>query len=225
MFESLASGNRKRARVQPVLSFAIHAGLVALMVNEAGSGAGMTAHPLPPTDDVIYLPDGKPTPPRLDGDGIVPRANHSDWKPDIPDPIAIRVPGWEPAGREDLPPGGEVPGGIPVPGGFTVRTDSSVPFLESELTDAPVVRHFPQPRYPVALKQAGIQGAVRLSYVVDGTGRVEMGSVTIVSTDHPAMAESVRNSLAQALFRPGQIRGRPVRTLVQQTIRFSLMSL
>jgi hypothetical protein len=54
---------------------------------------------------------------------------------------------------------------------------------------------------------------------------VEPGSITVVSTDHLLMAESVRVSLRAARFQPGKVRGIAVRTLVRQTIRFSLMSL
>jgi protein TonB len=98
-------------------------------------------------------------------------------------------------------------------------------YREGDLADSPVVLHFPPPVFPPALRSAGIEGRVRVEYVVDRNGRVEPGSIVVVSTDHPLMAESVRAALLEARFRPGTVGGTPVRALVQQTVRFSLMSL
>jgi len=93
--------------------------------------------------------------------------------------------------------------------------------LASDLSEPPVILHLVEPKYPKALQEAGIDGVVSVIYVVDAEGDVEPSSITFVSTDYPAMSESVRNSLVGAKFRPGQVRGKPVRTLVRQVIRFS----
>ena len=98
-------------------------------------------------------------------------------------------------------------------------------YREEDLTDSPVIVHLPEPVYPPALKGAGVEGAVQTIYVVDTLGQVEPGSITIVSSDHPFMAESVRTALQGARFQPGRVRGTAVRSLVRQTVRFSLMSL
>jgi TonB family protein len=98
-------------------------------------------------------------------------------------------------------------------------------FQEGDLTDSPRIVHFPDPRYPPALREIGMEGAVQLAYVVDTLGVVEPGSVTVVSSDHPLMTDAVRLALAGARYLPGRNRGQPVRTKVRQTVRFSLMSL
>jgi TonB family protein len=99
------------------------------------------------------------------------------------------------------------------------------PYQESELSDAPVVIQLVHPVYPPALRAAGVEGAVQVTYVVSPGGGVEPETITIVSSDHPSMAIAVREALLRARFRPGKVRGTPVRALVRQTIRFSLMSL
>jgi TonB family protein len=98
-------------------------------------------------------------------------------------------------------------------------------YRELDLTDSPVIVHFPQPVYPPALRGAGIEGTVQVTYVVDAIGHVEPGSIIVVSTDHSLMTESVRSALMEARFQPGKVRGTAVRSLVRQTVRFSLMSL
>jgi TonB family protein len=94
-------------------------------------------------------------------------------------------------------------------------------YKEEELSEPPEMLEFATPVYPSALGQAGIEGVVTVTYIVNTAGRVEPASVTFVSPDRPEMAEAVGVALAKAVFRPGRVRGRPVRVLVRQSFRFT----
>jgi TonB family protein len=80
----------------------------------------------------------------------------------------------------------------------------------------------PTPRYPEALRAAGIEGAVTLEFVVDTTGRVEGGSVRVLSSAADAFVVSVRDALAGTRYHPALVGGRRVRQLVRQGFVFSL---
>lgn len=76
------------------------------------------------------------------------------------------------------------------------------------------------PVYPSDLLAVGTQGQVRTSYVVDTTGRVDMETIRVMSSDDPRFTESVRTALGQMLFRPAKKAGKTVRQLVEQKFRF-----
>lgn len=78
-----------------------------------------------------------------------------------------------------------------------------------------------QPDYPVALRSAGVGGAVVARFVVAATGTVEEATITIVSATHPQLAEAVRRWLPRTRYEPGELRGVPVRQQVEQRIDFS----
>jgi TonB family protein len=217
---------RRNARriAQPMLSFAIHASLIALAVGQtAPAGTAIVDPVVYPT--VIYDPDDSRTTSKVEPGTDSP----------LPRPICectIPIPG-------PLQPG-ELPGRIepnpwPLPGhpGITFGDSTGVPgspapvgvYREEDLSDSPAVLRLPDPVYPPALRIARVEGVVQVTYVVDALGGVEAESITIVSSDHPSMSESVRAALLQARFHPGKVRGTPVRSLVRQTIRFSLMPL
>ena len=80
----------------------------------------------------------------------------------------------------------------------------------------------PQPDYPPALRASHVEGEVVAQFVVDVTGRVEPRSIVIVRGTHPLFAESVRRWLARTRYSPAEVRGTPVRQLVEQVIGFSL---
>jgi TonB family protein len=78
------------------------------------------------------------------------------------------------------------------------------------------------PAYPSDLAEAGVEGLVRATYVVDATGRVDTTTIRIMSSDHPGFTTSVQTALAEMRFRPAKRRGHPVRQLVEQRFRFQI---
>jgi TonB family protein len=78
------------------------------------------------------------------------------------------------------------------------------------------------PAYPSDLAEAGVEGLVLATYVVDATGRVDTATIRIISSDHPGFTASVQTALGEMRFRPAKRRGQPVRQLVEQRFRFQI---
>jgi len=78
------------------------------------------------------------------------------------------------------------------------------------------------PVYPSDLANAGVEGLVRATYVVDTAGRVDTTTIRIMSSDHPGFTASVQTALAEMRFRPAKRRGHSVRQLVEQRFRFQI---
>lgn len=78
------------------------------------------------------------------------------------------------------------------------------------------------PSYPEALRAGGTQGTVVAQFVVDSTGRVEAGSFRTLGSVNPLFSAAVESALSRARFRPAELRGIPVRQLVQQSFTFEL---
>jgi TonB family protein len=73
----------------------------------------------------------------------------------------------------------------------------------------------PPLQYPSLLRQAGIQGRVMVRAIIDSTGRAEPASVQVIESPHPGFDQAARNLVLQARFRPGRLRGRAIRVLVE----------
>lgn len=80
-----------------------------------------------------------------------------------------------------------------------------------------------EPRYPAALRNAGVQGRVVVQFVVDTLGRAELGTLQVLDGGHPLFVESIRAALASYRFSVGEAGGRAVRTRVQIPFDFTLV--
>lgn len=78
------------------------------------------------------------------------------------------------------------------------------------------------PRYPESMRSAGIEGTVRVRFIVGANGRVESGSVQVLDTPNEAFSDAVRRALSGTRYRPAQVGGRSVRQLVEQSFTFKL---
>lgn len=78
-----------------------------------------------------------------------------------------------------------------------------------------------QIQYPASLFAAGVKGLVIAEFVVDTLGRVEDGTIGIVSSTNALFSEGVRVALAQAVYVPALKQGHAVRQLVQQPFDFN----
>jgi protein TonB len=88
--------------------------------------------------------------------------------------------------------------------------------------DAPltVLARMP-PVYPIGAKHRGIEGWVRVRFVVEEDGRV--GRITVMESHPPGIFEkSVSQCVSGWRFKPGTIEGMAVRTWAETTIRFEL---
>ena len=78
------------------------------------------------------------------------------------------------------------------------------------------------PRYPEALRRAGIEGTVVVKFAVDTTGRVDMRSIEVVRSTHEAFTVAVRESLEKLRFNPSMVGERRVRALAMMPFQFTL---
>lgn len=106
--------------------------------------------------------------------------------------------------------------------GGTGPVDLTQVFAEAVVDEVPDRISCPLPDYPRMMQQANIEGQVLLQFVVDTTGHVEPGSVKAAQSTHRAFESPAREMIQRCLFRPGRVRGRPVRVLVQMPINFTL---
>ena len=72
--------------------------------------------------------------------------------------------------------------------------------------------------YPSHLRDAGVGGRVVVTFVVTADGRVEAGSIRVVSAPHPDLAEQTRRAVADFRFRPAQKGNQSVRQLVTMPV-------
>ena len=81
----------------------------------------------------------------------------------------------------------------------------------------------PAPRYPDALRAAGIEGSVLVMFVVDTSGHPDMSSLKVIRSTDEAFTTAVRNALPNMKFKPAEIdNGRKVKQLLQMPFEFNL---
>lgn len=80
----------------------------------------------------------------------------------------------------------------------------------------------PSPRYPEILKSSGVEGKVMAQFVVLETGRADMDTFKVLSSDNELFSNSVRAVLPQMRFLPAEIGGHKVRQLVQLPFEFKI---
>jgi protein TonB len=136
----------------------------------------------------------------------IPEPSTATWTPNIG---AVPSTG---AGDPDAPPGPATP----------VAGSTSGDALGAAEVDRPalLLPRSPRPRYPEIVRPLRLEGGVRVRFVVGTDGRVEMSSVRILESTHPAFAESVRATLPRMRFRPARVGDRPVRQLVELPLGF-----
>lgn len=78
------------------------------------------------------------------------------------------------------------------------------------------------PTFPAPLYAEGVRGLVIAEFVVDTAGKVENGTVGIVSSTAPLFTEAVRVALESTSYIPALKNGHAVRQLVHQPFEFSV---
>lgn len=108
--------------------------------------------------------------------------------------------------------------------GAPVATDDpGTAFLDSQVeVQVALDTRSPMPRYPQLLRDAGVEGATLVRFVVDTLGRVEQGTVKVVESTHPAFALAVQAVLPQMRFSPARVGEKKVRQLVEFPLQFRL---
>jgi protein TonB len=78
------------------------------------------------------------------------------------------------------------------------------------------------PRYPEALRRAGIDGTVVVKFVVDTLGRVDPASIEVLNSSHDLFTAAVRETLARLRFNPARTGDRKVRAAAIMPFQFTL---
>jgi len=78
------------------------------------------------------------------------------------------------------------------------------------------------PRYPEALRQAGLDGRVLVRFVVDTMGRIDMSSVRVVESTHELFTRAVRDILGNFRFRPAEVRSHRVPAMAEMPFEFQI---
>jgi protein TonB len=99
-----------------------------------------------------------------------------------------------------------------------VPQENAAPVRVDEFYPLKTIRTLP-PAYPVAAKQARIQGTVYMELTLDETGTVE--SVNVVS-GHPLLIESAEACVRKWVYAPPILNGKPVRVIIPVRINFRL---
>jgi len=239
VFENLIESGRKPkvSLGQQVVSFAIHAGILFGAV-KATQGAAEVIRDIAIDTTMVFLkPPEAPPPPPPPPQDVVVSANPPPQRFQVITPpanIPTEIPPVNLNERFDPKDftGKGVEGGIAagVAGGTgPVPLDGQV-FLAAEVDEQPVMASSAAcvkaltDAYPAVMKSAGIPGKVSMQFVVNTDGRVDAGTVKIISSSHKAFEGPAREVIASSscTFKTGTSRGQPVRVLVQQGVSFKL---
>lgn len=78
------------------------------------------------------------------------------------------------------------------------------------------------PIYPEILKNAGFQGKVLASFVIDTSGKADVSTFKVISSAHDMFTKAVRDQLPRMRFLPAEVGGRKVKQLVQLPFEFTI---
>ena len=231
LLESRAT--RPRRVGSTITSALVHAGLIAAAVALTVPGAvDAKGREAPRQRKLIWVPlpaqRSAGSPPRrfLGAAVLAPRAPRQPIFT-IPDVVPNHLPPID-AGptlpSEDLVIGRGVRTASPIGGDLPGLSGPGSAIDEHLVDRAPrLAGRFADPRYPAALREAGIEGRVVVQFVVDTLGRAELDALQVVESAHPQFVESVRAALARYRFTVGEASGRKVRTRVQLPFDFTLV--
>lgn len=102
------------------------------------------------------------------------------------------------------------------------RVDSSSPAIGEAVVAIPKRVSGPQPWYPPELQQAQIGGSVMVEAIVDTLGRVEQGSVKIVSSSEHGFDQSARQVVERSVFQVTRTPWRTLRVRLQIPITYAI---
>ena len=93
---------------------------------------------------------------------------------------------------------------------------------ENQVDRAVEVQRAASPKYPEALRSVGVEGIVAMRFIVSAEGRVESGSIEVISSPNKLFSDAVRSALLNAKYRAAEAGGNKVRQLVEQSFTFRL---
>ncbi len=95
------------------------------------------------------------------------------------------------------------------------------PYFEFQVDkQAQLTAESPRPRYPDSLRSTHIVGEVLAQFVVDTTGRVDLGTVKVLSATNDDFARALKEAMPTMRFFPAERARRKVAQMVQQPFTF-----
>jgi protein TonB len=206
------------------VSLALHAGLIALALwlTQSLPGAREDPHGQP---QIVFWP--------APHDQAVARIAKPVHRMALPHSLALATlaipvappveapptPAW-PVAPVDPFPGAPGPG-VPVVTG-PPSPAAVAPMDVRTVEEPPVLLSHPAPGYPDLLRSAGIEGRVVVEAVLDTVGRVERGSLRIVSSTHALFVPAASALVLGSRYRPARFGGMAVRVRIQVPVEFAL---
>lgn len=167
----------------------------------------------PPSVEPVRAPPSQPANPVVAGPPAV------GVPIDVPLTLPT-VPTTLPTGGPELLPGTRLVVGTPLAPPMPPVAPGSAYLAVQVEVEVALQGNSPVPRFPTALRAAGIEGSARFRFVVDTLGRVELATVERLSATRDAFAMAVREALPRMRFRAARAGGRPVRQLVELPFDF-----
>lgn len=78
------------------------------------------------------------------------------------------------------------------------------------------------PAYPALMMTKGIEGFAAMRFVVDTTGRIDMGTVELLQATNAEFIQAVREAMPRMRFRPAKMGPTFVRQLAEQLFKFEI---
>lgn len=229
MFDNLIESKAKRQTTlgQTVVSVLLHAALIFGAIKATQGVAETIAErndtlvtfltpppapeppPPPPPEDVIVSANPPPK-------GFQTVVAVADIPKDIP-PIDLNQKPFDP--RDFTGKG--VEGGIStgVIGGSGPVDVGSVVVSSAEADEAPRLITAGPKQTPAGME--GVAARVEMEFIVGTNGKVEPGSVTVLSSTSKVFEAPAKAMILKSVFKPGMLAGQPVRVKVRQGVTFT----
>jgi protein TonB len=232
MFGNLLESRAQRVRQRggTVVSVGAHCVLVALAVLTTGlnpirveASADERVVPLnAPVQDQPVVPRTEPAGPTQPSGPVTPAPLQRVVIPDLlTGPIVILdyIPDPGPAALwvTDSTRSRQTVTGVPGTGAV-----DGIPFASGVEKPAISLPGNPPPRYPDALRNAGIAGTVTIQVVVDTAGRADLATLKFTRSDHERLNASVSAALGKYRFLAAETGGRKVPMWVEMSFVFEL---
>ena len=218
-----------------VMSIILHTVLISLAVLATANAGQQVMEARQEQIDFIEVKQDEPPPPEPEQPKEAPPPDVVAAPPppkgfqvltapvDIPDVIPEIDLTREITREEDFS-GRGVQGGVAsgvVGGTGPVQTDQ--PYFEFQVEkQAMAAPGNTAPRYPDVLRNAGVEGEVLATFVVDTTGRVDMSTFRVIESAHDMFTAAVRSHLPNMRYYPAETGGRKVKMWVQQPFTFKI---
>jgi protein TonB len=225
LLESKKKGQKKLGSV--ILTGFLHYGMIALAIYATANAAQEDEKPKEEKVDFVATqkdetPKAKEQPPPLAAVPLPPKGFQTLTAP-------VEIP--------DVLPDIDLTHGVTEEGNFTGRGlqegsatgEKRVEAKEGQTyfafqVEQPVtpIANTGVPRYPDILRQAGVEGDVLATFVVDTTGRADPGTLRILRASHELFAAAVKQALPAMRFVSAEVGGKKVKQLVQQPFSFAI---